>query len=55
MSEKSTIEEMRLVAQSKGGKCLSKKYKNDSVKLLWQWKCREVPPHILPERKGFSC
>ena len=34
-----TIEEMRRVAESRGGKCLSKNYINSKTKLLW--KCKE--------------
>lgn len=34
-----TIDEMRLIAKSRGGKCLSKKYKNKNTKLLWE--CEE--------------
>jgi len=36
MSRRSTIEEMRKIAKKKGGKCLSKTYKNDRTKLTWQ-------------------
>lgn len=31
-----TIEQMHLLAAVKGGKCLSKKYTNSKIKLLWQ-------------------
>lgn len=34
-----TIEEMRILAKSKGGKCLSESYKNNQTKLLWM--CKE--------------
>jgi len=43
---KGTIEEMREIAKSRGGKCLSKRYINQSVKLKWEcaqghrWKAR---------------
>ncbi len=33
-----TIEEMQAIAQSRGGKCLSKKYVNNSTKLEWECK-----------------
>ena len=33
-----TIGEMRSIAKSNGGKCLSKKYVNSSIKLLWECK-----------------
>jgi len=33
-----TIEEIHEVAAKRGGKCLSKTYKNTRVKLLWQCK-----------------
>ena len=36
---KGTIEEMQKIAKSRGGKCLSKRYINSSLKL--KWKCRE--------------
>lgn len=34
-----TIEEMRLLAKAKGGRCLSSEYKNKNTKLLWE--CEE--------------
>jgi len=34
-----TIEEMRAIAKSRGGKCLSKKYVNGNTKLKWE--CKE--------------
>ena len=37
-SEKKTIEQMQEIAKSKGGKCLSKEYKNKKTKLLWECK-----------------
>lgn len=33
---KGTIEEMRTIAEERGGKCLSSKYRNKSSKLLWE-------------------
>ena len=33
---KLTIEEMQDLAEKRGGKCISKKYKNDSTKLVWK-------------------
>ncbi len=35
--KKATIEEMQEIAESRGGKCLSKEYKNKELKL--KWKC----------------
>jgi hypothetical protein len=35
-SMKLTIEEMRQIAKTRGGKCLSKKYINNQTKLLWE-------------------
>lgn len=35
-TKKRTLDQMRKIAKSKGGKCLSKKYINDRVKLLWE-------------------
>lgn len=35
-SEKSTIEEMQMLAERRGGKCLSSIYKDMNSKLLWQ-------------------
>ena len=32
---KGTIEEMRLIAKERSGKCLSKKYSNNHSKLIW--------------------
>lgn len=40
--EKGTIEEMREIAESKGGKCLSKDYVNIRTKLKWQCKNRHI-------------
>src|SRR5438477_5125481 len=45
-----TIEEMRALAESRGGQCLSRTYKNMSTKLTWRcrsghrWKAR---PHLI--------
>ena len=36
---KSTIEEMRIIAKSRGGECLSDKYVNSHTKL--KWRCSE--------------
>jgi len=38
-SQKLTIEEMQKIAKSRGGKCLSKKYVNQKIKL--EWECSE--------------
>lgn len=38
-SKKLTIEDMHLLASSRGGKCLSKKYVNSQNKL--EWECSE--------------
>lgn len=51
-----TIEEMRDIAETRGGKCLSKIYKNNKTKLLWecaeghQWKA--TPDKI---KRGSWC
>jgi len=46
-----TIDEMRELAKSKGGKCLSKEYKNANTKLLWQCgqghKWKTTPSQII--------
>src|SRR3989344_7524931 len=34
--KKGTIEEMRQIAETRGGKCLSSEYKNKDIKLEWQ-------------------
>ena len=39
MSRKLTIEQMQAIAKERGGKCLSKKYVNQSTKL--EWECAE--------------
>ena len=39
MTRKLTIEEMQKIAESRGGKCLSKEYTNAKTKLKWQ--CKE--------------
>ena len=53
---KLTIEEMYTLAKSKGGKCLSKRYVNNSTKLEWQCRCGYVwlatPNHI---KQGTWC
>ena len=52
-----TIEEMRTIAKSRGGKCLSKKYVNSQTKLEWEcvkghrWKSR--PAHV--KNRGSWC
>jgi hypothetical protein len=38
-ANRGTIEEMHALAESKGGKCLSKKYIHSQTKLKWQCKC----------------
>src|SRR5207253_645949 len=45
-----TIEEMRELAEARGGRCLSRTYKNMSKKLMWQ--CRQghrwtARPHLV--------
>ena len=54
--KKHTIEEMVEIATSKSGKCLSKKYINNSTKLLWECKLGHqwyaVPKTIV---KGHWC
>lgn len=56
MSKKLTIEEMRGIAKSRGGICLSKKYINTSIKLKWQCKKRHIweatPSNII---RGTWC
>ncbi|WP_449701810.1 zinc-ribbon domain-containing protein [Acidicapsa acidisoli] len=37
-TQKGTIEEMRRIAKSRGGRCLSVKYINSRAKLAWQCK-----------------
>lgn len=37
--KKATIEDMQAIALKKGGKCLSRKYVNQRMKLKWQCKC----------------
>ncbi len=50
MTRKSTIEDMRVLAESRGGKCLSSEYINNHTRL--QWQCQEghvwenTPAHI---------
>lgn len=54
--KKHSIEEMRLIAITRGGKCLSNNYINTDSKLLWecakghQWKA--IPDHV---RRGSWC
>lgn len=36
MSKKMTIKEMKILAEKKGGKCLSEKYLNSQTKLIWE-------------------
>jgi len=36
VAEKLTIKEMQEIAESRGGKCLSKEYVNNYTKLKWQ-------------------
>jgi hypothetical protein len=48
--KRKTIEEMRALAETRGGECVSRRYKNMSTKLLWRcgrrhrWKAR---PHLV--------
>ena len=45
-----TIEEMYELAESRGGKCLSRTYKNMSIKLTWQCRHRHqwtARPHLV--------
>ncbi len=59
MSRKLTIEQMREIAKSHGGECLSEKYRNAKTKL--RWKCSEgheweaVPDHIKEEHWCPHC
>ena len=59
MSRKLTIEQMKAIAKSHGGECLSKKYSNAKTKL--RWKCSEgheweaVPHHIKEEHWCPHC
>lgn len=46
--ELGTIEEMQQLAESKGGKCLSKKYVNNATKLKWQCANGHTPWHATP-------
>ena len=54
-----TIDEMQEIAESRGGKCLSKKYINSHTKLQWQCKKGHVwwakPDHIKRERWCHKC
>ena len=58
MLEKLTIEAMRILAQQKGGKCLSKRYVNNHTKLWWQcakghkWFAR--PDSVKSDRPAMS-
>lgn len=55
---KHTIEEMNVIAEEKGGKCLSKIYHDGKSKLKWKWKCKcgykwkAVPITVI---KGHWC
>ncbi|MCP4914581.1 MAG: hypothetical protein GY909_15810 [Oligoflexia bacterium] len=55
-SKKRTIEEMKVYAKKKGGKCLSKEYVNRKTKLMWE--CEEghqwlsAPENVI---KGHWC
>ena len=48
MAKKLSITEMQTIAKSRGGKCLSKEYKNNNTKLEWEcakghrWKARPI-------------
>jgi len=37
-----TIEEMQGIAKKRGGKCVSKRYKDAKTKLKWECKCGNV-------------
>jgi len=55
-STKLTIEEMQAIAQSRGGKCLSKQYTNSYTRLLWECSkghCWEAQPSHI--RRGNWC
>lgn len=56
--KKRTIEEMKAFAESKGGKCLSDRYENNSTKLRWQCKNKHtwwaMPLHIM-RKEGRWC
>lgn len=49
-SKKLTIEKMQQIAESRGGKCLSDKYINNSTKLIWECqkghKWEAMPMHV---------
>lgn len=52
-----TIEEMREIAKSRGGQCLSKHYKNAATKLLWECKLGhrwEATPNNIKSGKWCS-
>jgi len=57
--KKLTIEKMKNIAESKGGKCLSKKYFNSKTKLQWQcsdghtWEA--TPEHIIRGQWCSKC
>ncbi len=42
MGAKITIEDMQLIAESRGGRCLSEIYKNSTSKLEWQCSCGHI-------------
>jgi len=60
-TKKLTIKEMRQIAKSKGGKCLSNKYINHTIKLKWQckeghiWKANPMSIKGSKGRKGSWC
>jgi hypothetical protein len=55
---KRTIEEMKAFAESKGGKCLSNRYENNTIKLRWQCQNKHtwwaMPLHIM-RKEGRWC
>ena len=56
LGKKSTIEEMKIMAHKKWGKCLSEKYVNNNTKLKWQCEKGHVwdsIPHGI--KKGQWC
>ena len=41
-NKRGTLEEMKSIAKKRGGKCLSKEYKNSRTKLLWQCSLKHI-------------
>lgn len=56
--KKWSIEEMQKMAQVRGGKCLSKEYKNIDSKLIWKCKAGhiwETTPYRMMNKRGNWC